>query len=1763
MPQQVSFPEQSVSYVDAVQNGFRGDNGDIRSHSLESCPRSLPRYVATLFRNSFAATFTASAKVTSIAKRCFVTSGRAFVPSFPDHPDINLDRGIFPDLFGEPHTVKTCAELAALVEPHVGRVAALRALVATKLSQEAVTDVLLEKVEVAIAACVALSQCANTAAFISTLTLILRTQYDKSIVVKLMNLVKGLLEIDSPTTPHAGEDDDTRYSDAGSDPNRPEWLKLLSKAQYNWRSIVDNPAFDKVSKLLCMGVTLGICGPKNLNVGALRVLSIQAQTEQVKAGDFVDAIFSTLTFICESGFSAMQSGSLTPFLFSDSNARQLDKEYLELADLHSYAMPGNLEKFTDSNHHDFMDRLEKCVSRTILMHDSMPRGAAKMMVSQRVAKLQHMLSEYRQVRSRGAFRRAPFAMYVSGGSGVGKTDVLNLMISACGAFNEVDVSPEKQYSLNDYDEYMSGFATWCTVVKYDDASNPSHNFVGGVSPLGFIIKLMNNTIELANMADLASKGIISMEPEFFGLTTNVTDLLAPVYSNCPASILRRGNVHIVTTVKPQFQKDGSGALDSTKVNEFYRDADGVVRQPPIPDLWHLTLYSAVVDSKTPKIVDGIYRFEKEQVKFGVMHGVKKTFEKDGKHYKVMGELKNVDILTAMRHIMPMSKRHREEQIALVERARKTTLETCSACNKPLQACVCDGRGSCDEDFLSNPDVDYTEISEQEYADLARVVPHADADTLKPPKQPATMVALALRDHVFQNWELRKRIVYDIRKLAMRPLSTFGTLLSFFTGFGKRSYDYGFTFLERAVHFADGVAVEKLEEFVENIDSNPYLRLSTWIPTHWMGNSILYDFALHLRSEEITYETADSWRKAACHPAVCLYGIMGIFLPKVWCFFVLSTFASYQAYILLFASYQCGYARSIAMERIKGEHASVGKTFERVRDKHGALAIKSIACLGALYALYELYKALNLSPAMSPRVVDIQERDKKVNPWKSFEVEKVPVELKTVGPEQLISRISKNLYRITINGYYTNCLALCSCYVLIPRHLIKMALHRGELDCTFLRRSVEFGNCRFNYQLDEGSYVPVPGHDFVIAYVPPVGDVRDLRGCFPTVRPVQRTFAIKLTRGDDGIITRDVASLEFKDTSNGIQFDGEILTFPGCEYRVTKTCELGMCTSVLVADKNVPWIAGLHLGGVTGTDFGVAATLLSSDFEVPMNELLERGFPNASAKDDLLKMYGRNSVVSKNIHFKSPLNFLEHGNIEVHGSCTGRGHPISRVRQSIISDDVKRICGVPNQWGPPQLRGKNDREPWKPWRETLVHAADPNPGLPQRHVTWAFKDYKSTLFKPALEDKEYYSIEIRKLTDIENVSGIDGKRFVDALKASTSRGFPFGGPKSQDMIDLEPTDEHHCPRTLKDFHWEELAKFEAAGKRGVRYNAVFKASLKDEPTKIGKEKVRVFQAAPLVLQLATRKYFLSIGRYLSIHPFISECAVGINAHGPEMDELFKHMRHFGVDRGCAGDYSKYDLKMPAQLVLAAFQVMIDLAKEFPDNYDEDDIRIMEMIMTEISFSYSAFNGDLVKFLGLDPSGNSLTVYINSIVNSIINRCAFRAWCEENEKGDLPFREFVMIMTYGDDYAGSISPKVSYNNLYFQAYCAKYNMKVTAADKKSEMTAYCDLNETDFLKRTPRYEPELDLYLGLLGEDSIFKSLHANLLSPVETQQTVSAQCIGAALGEWFIYGREVYEMRREQMQEIAALSKLTHRCVGLDWDYDIRLAKFREKYLSGS
>lgn len=177
----------------------------------------------------------------------------------------------------------------------------------------------------------------------------------------------------------------------------------------------------------------------------------------------------------------------------------------------------------------------------------------------------------------------------------------------------------------------------------------------------------------------------------------------------------------------------------------------------------------------------------------------------------------------------------------------------------------------------------------------------------------------------------------------------------------------------------------------------------------------------------------------------------------------------------------------------------------------------------------------------------------------------------------------------------------------------------------------------------------------------------------------------------------------------------------------------------------------------------------------------------------------------------------------------------------------------------------------------------------------------------------------------------------------------------------------------------------------QFHPNFCAHLKDEPVSFKKAKVgktRVFTGATMDWSLIVRKYLLSFTRLLQNERFAFEAAPGTIAQSLEWHELYEYIVKNGNDRIVAGDYKAFDKRMSPKEILAAFDIIIYFC-QLSGNYSEEDIQIVRCIAEDTAFALVDFNGDLVQFYGSNPSGNPLTVILNSIVNSLRMRCLFHA------------------------------------------------------------------------------------------------------------------------------------------------------------------------------
>jgi hypothetical protein len=614
-------------------------------------------------------------------------------------------------------------------------------------------------------------------------------------------------------------------------------------------------------------------------------------------------------------------------------------------------------------------------------------------------------------------------------------------------------------------------------------------------------------------------------------------------------------------------------------------------------------------------------------------------------------------------------------------------------------------------------------------------------------------------------------------------------------------------------------------------------------------------------------------------------------------------------------------------------------------------------------------------------------------------------------------------------------------------------------------------------------------------------------------------------------------------------------FQGLRYHFPETTFGGLCMATLIGNVNgKPFIAGHHLAGRGNS--GAAGFVTREQIETAIASLNKRPavmISHSSTPMETVSM-GIDFGPLKAPHEKCVVNDLPlDSKIRVHGAHKFEPsfNRKSAVVTSVISDKVESIMKIPKMHGPPPAMGSR------------VH----------REVDIAGKVDTATKFDSAILQKAYtdYALQLADIPSSElakvgkisldvNLAGLDGVLGINAMNFRTAVGFPGKGPKTNVVEKSDRVvDGISCPRDVDPMILEEIKMMKEKLLRGESINTVFKGSLKDEPTKLTKDKVRVFAAANMPFVMLVREYFLSLAALVQRNKIVTECAVGTVVQSPEWTELYNHIGKYGWDRAIAGDYAKFDGRMSPQFMLGAFKLLISLA-ERSGNYDEDDLIIMRGIAAEISYPTYDYFGTLVQFFGSNPSGHPLTVIINSFVNSLYLRYTYYSIAQK--KGwwrTPPFREVCSAMTYGDDNIMTVKKGYDdFNHTAIAQELADVDIKYTMADKEAESVPFIHLRDASFLKHYAVWDKELGLYRSPVEDGSIAKMLHAHLKSDVLTPQQSSAEAIQNVALKYFEFGREVYGLRRQQLEEVAVAAGI-RPIVGEIMTYDERLQWYREKF----
>jgi len=650
------------------------------------------------------------------------------------------------------------------------------------------------------------------------------------------------------------------------------------------------------------------------------------------------------------------------------------------------------------------------------------------------------------------------------------------------------------------------------------------------------------------------------------------------------------------------------------------------------------------------------------------------------------------------------------------------------------------------------------------------------------------------------------------------------------------------------------------------------------------------------------------------------------------------------------------------------------------------------------------------------------------------------------------------------------------------------------------------------RIDPRSIVRIPERDlafFRIRGLPPKKNIIDL---FPPERINCRMNGVYVRKSHKGVlIEKDVRAMVYTPTSTIKNTD---ICAPMWTGHVDVDTVDGDCGSLLIGSSpHGPVLLGIHVTGCNGY-IGALSILQKDLYDYTHTTTISPNEP-ALSSGNYIRELGE-------LQSKSTIRYVQDGHAEVYGSFKGfRRKPKSKVCRTLMYKAIKDE-GYKDEFFAPCMRS------WEPWRIALLDMVQPLNTLSDMILDkckWSFyRDIKDKLPKSELELLQPYD-------DFTAINGANGITYVDKINRNSSAGAPWNTSKKHFARKIPPQHDLMDPIEFDEEIMERVDNIFRTYDNDKRYMPVFTAHLKDEPvsrSKFERKKTRVFTGAPLDFTIVVRKMLLSHIRVIQRNRYVFEAGPGTIAQSEEWQEMFNYLTRFGENNIVAGDYQAFDKSMPANIMLAAFDILEYLARD-SGNFTESELHYLRCIAYDICFPLVDFNGDLIQFYGTNPSGHPLTVIINSLVNSLYMRFCYYI-LNPNDSVDT-FRHHVNLMTYGDDNIMGVSDSAKwFNHTSISKVLGEHGIVYTMADKKEKSRPYINIYEATFLKRSWYYEKTMKTHLAKLDHDSIAKMLTTWVRSNIaEEEQAVAV--ISSAMREYFFYGPEEYFVRRNMFKRI--------------------------------
>nr|AWK77848.1 polyprotein [Darwin bee virus 3] len=561
---------------------------------------------------------------------------------------------------------------------------------------------------------------------------------------------------------------------------------------------------------------------------------------------------------------------------------------------------------------------------------------------------------------------------------------------------------------------------------------------------------------------------------------------------------------------------------------------------------------------------------------------------------------------------------------------------------------------------------------------------------------------------------------------------------------------------------------------------------------------------------------------------------------------------------------------------------------------------------------------------------------------------------------------------------------------------------------------------------------------------------------------------------------------------------------------------GVCGSVLLSRNLQKPIIGMHVAGVEGVNgYGISEPLFYETFvsvpksiDTPYEDVQETILePVDLALIDLdTCLYPQGTVPPKLCQPQSEKTSIKPSLIHGVFPVETEPNPLSKRDARIAPNDPLKL-GV-EKYG----------FPTKDFPRDLLERA-----------TQHLKEKFITVIKPI------NGCKIRSLQDA--ICGVPGVEGYDSISWETSCGFPLTSikPKNEKgkrwLFKMEETQNGYKLLSMRQELKSMIETHMEMRRRGIKPQTLFSDCLKDTCLPVEKCKIpgktRVFSIAPIQYTIPFRQYFLDFMASYRRARFSAEHGIGINVNSTEWTQLAMDLSKKG-DKILTGDYSNYGPSLNMEVVIKAFEIIIDWILHYTEEENIDELqRVLWCFAQEIACSWHIAKNLVFRIPGGIPSGSPITDILNSIVGCLYQRMA---WLELTNRPLSDFTKHVELRVYGDDVIANVSDEVidEFNTETLFQFFAKYGIKFTDTDKTGTIVKYRTLKDATFLKHGFLPHPTRPgLILANLDKRSVQGAanwVHSKEL-PLEEATIINAkQCLELAYG----WGPQYFGVVRQKL-----------------------------------